>query len=188
MGRLAKKRCLIVGGTSGIGLAAARRFLQEGAALVVTGLTPGEVAVERDLAALGRIRVLPLDATKADEVAALFQAAIELLDGLDVLYHVAGGSGRKHGDGALHECTLAGWQATIDLNLKSTSHSKHLGSGRRRPSEARPSFAGTSWSGRKFGSVSGATILGSNSHLNGLRIHQLEQDRRRPASLEPCHS
>jgi NAD(P)-dependent dehydrogenase (short-subunit alcohol dehydrogenase family) len=37
-GRLDGKRCLIVGGTSGIGQAAASRFANEGARLVVAGL------------------------------------------------------------------------------------------------------------------------------------------------------
>ena len=36
-----------------------------------------------------------------------------------MLYHVAGSSGRRFGDGPLHECTDAGWQATLDANLKS---------------------------------------------------------------------
>ena len=37
-GRLAGKRCLIVGGTGGLGLAAAQRFLDEGASLLLAGL------------------------------------------------------------------------------------------------------------------------------------------------------
>jgi NAD(P)-dependent dehydrogenase (short-subunit alcohol dehydrogenase family) len=37
----------------------------------------------------------------------------------DGLYHVAGGSGRSVGDGPLHEITDVGWDATVDLNLKS---------------------------------------------------------------------
>ena len=37
-----------------------------------------------------------------------------------MLYHVAGGSGRRHGDGPLHECTDDGWRATLDANLTST--------------------------------------------------------------------
>ena len=36
-GRLDGRTCLIVGGTSGIGLASARRFLEEGARVVVAG-------------------------------------------------------------------------------------------------------------------------------------------------------
>ena len=57
MAVLAGKRCLIVGGTSGIGRAAARRFLQEGARLVVAVAgdrvrlaveAPPEVLVDRE--------------------------------------------------------------------------------------------------------------------------------------------
>jgi NAD(P)-dependent dehydrogenase (short-subunit alcohol dehydrogenase family) len=114
MGQLANKRCLIVGGTSGLGLAAALRFLEEGARLVVAGL---EAAAP--LAALGPARFVPCDARRADQVAALFAEAVTFLGGLDVLYHVAGASGRKDGDGPLHECTEDGWQATLGANLTS---------------------------------------------------------------------
>jgi NAD(P)-dependent dehydrogenase (short-subunit alcohol dehydrogenase family) len=41
-----------------------------------------------------------------------------MLGGLDVLYHVAGISGRKYGDGPLHECSDDGWQTTVDVNLR----------------------------------------------------------------------
>lgn len=104
--RLQHKRCLIVGGTSGIGLAAARRFEAEGARLAVVGREPAGSA-------------LVADATDPAAVEECFSAAIAQLGGLDVLFHVAGSSGRRHGDGALHECTDAGWQATIAANLTS---------------------------------------------------------------------
>jgi NAD(P)-dependent dehydrogenase (short-subunit alcohol dehydrogenase family) len=109
--RLRQKRCLIVGGTSGIGLAAARRFAEEGAYLIVSGLTPPAPEIG--------VRYIACDATDAAQVDALIANTSEQLGGLDVLYHVAGASGRKHGDGALHECTDAGWQLTLDANLKS---------------------------------------------------------------------
>src|SRR6516165_5647690 len=44
MDRLSNKRCLIVGGTGGIGQAAARRFVEEGARVVVAGLDVPETA------------------------------------------------------------------------------------------------------------------------------------------------
>ena len=47
--RLAGKRCLIVGGTSGLGLAAARRFLDEGARLVIAGHQQEEGAAAASL-------------------------------------------------------------------------------------------------------------------------------------------
>jgi NAD(P)-dependent dehydrogenase (short-subunit alcohol dehydrogenase family) len=114
-GLLAGKRCLIVGGTSGIGLAAAQRFLEEGARLVISGL-PTDSLVH----AATSVSIIPCDAADAAPVTQLFEQSVSHLGGLDVLYHVAGGSGRKHGDGPLHECTDAGWQATLDMNLRST--------------------------------------------------------------------
>ena len=60
------------------------------------------------------------DAADSSQVANLYEQALARLGGLDVLYHVAGISGRSHGDGPLHECTDAGWQATIDANSRST--------------------------------------------------------------------
>ena len=90
-GWLDGKRCLIVGGTSGLGLAAARRFLEEGARLVVAG--------KEDARAVAAHVVL-CDVTLSDEVDALFADSVSYLGGLDVLYHVAGGSGRRSAAGA----------------------------------------------------------------------------------------
>jgi NAD(P)-dependent dehydrogenase (short-subunit alcohol dehydrogenase family) len=119
-GRLAGKRCLIVGGTTGIGLAAAVRFLEEGARVVVTGRSADKGAdAEAALRAKGPVRYLSWDAADPAQAGAGFQEAVALLQGLDVLYHVAGISGRRHGDGPLHECTDAGWQATLQANLTS---------------------------------------------------------------------
>jgi NAD(P)-dependent dehydrogenase (short-subunit alcohol dehydrogenase family) len=119
--RLKDKRCLIVGGTTGLGLATARRFLEEGAQLVISGrsVDKGAAAVDA-LHSAGPVHFFAGDAADAIQVKLLFEHTVETLGGLDVLYHVAGISGRRHGDGPLHECTDDGWQATIDANLKST--------------------------------------------------------------------
>ena len=61
-----------------------------------------------------------MDATAAGEVERLLHEACAFLGGLDVLYHVAGISGRRYGDGALHECSEEGWETTLAANLKST--------------------------------------------------------------------
>ena len=45
--------------------------------------------------------------------------ALRHFGGFSGLYHVAGGSGRKMGDGPLHQLTDEGWRSTIDLNLSS---------------------------------------------------------------------
>jgi NAD(P)-dependent dehydrogenase (short-subunit alcohol dehydrogenase family) len=119
--RLADKRCLIVGGTTGLGLAAAARFLEEGARIIIAGrfADNGQAAMDT-LGTQGSAAFMACDAGNAVQVENLLQQSLQFLGGLDVLYHVAGISGRRQGDGPLHECTDAGWQTTIDANLKST--------------------------------------------------------------------
>jgi NAD(P)-dependent dehydrogenase (short-subunit alcohol dehydrogenase family) len=121
-GRLAGKRCLIVGGTAGLGLAAAQRFLEEGASLVVAGLPDPspEVVFDNPVLTATHGGIFLMNATVPGQVEQLFIHTLEWLGGLDVLYHVAGGSGRGHGDGPLHECSDESWQYTLDLNLRST--------------------------------------------------------------------
>jgi NAD(P)-dependent dehydrogenase (short-subunit alcohol dehydrogenase family) len=126
-GRLANKRCLIVGGTSGIGRAAALRFLEEGARLVITGLPDahGE-PFARELVPLGLVGFIAGDAADQAEMDRAFDRAVASLGGLDVLFHVAGSSGRRHGDGPLHECTCEGWERTLQANLTSVYLSNRL--------------------------------------------------------------
>ena len=38
---------------------------------------------------------------------------------IDGLFAVAGGSGRRFGDGPIHELTAEGWDRTLELNLRS---------------------------------------------------------------------
>jgi NAD(P)-dependent dehydrogenase (short-subunit alcohol dehydrogenase family) len=117
-GLLAGQRCLIVGGTSGIGLAAALRFHEEGARVVAVGL-PGDGGTDRPPAppSADQPGVAVGDATDPVSVDGFVAEAVRSLGGLDVLYHVAGGSGRKHGDGPLHECSSYGWDWTVRANL-----------------------------------------------------------------------
>lgn len=117
--QLQGKRCLIVGGTSGIGRSAAERFLAEGARVVIAGRSVEKgAAAAAELAKQGDSHFVPADAGQSVHVAELFRRAVQCLGGLDVLYHVAGISGRKQGDGPLHECSDNGWDATINTNLK----------------------------------------------------------------------
>jgi NAD(P)-dependent dehydrogenase (short-subunit alcohol dehydrogenase family) len=116
MKRLQGKRCLLVGGTGGIGKAAARRFLEEGAVVVLA--SPENHSPD----AFAPAEFLCCDATDPVRVQRLIAAVVRAHGGLDVLYHIAGGSGRKDGDGSLHDCTDAGWRATLDANLTSTFH------------------------------------------------------------------
>ena len=80
--RLHGKRCLIVGGTTGIGFAAAIRFVQEGGDLVVAGLedNKGPLALQ-ELQRYGNAHFHPCNAAKEHEVESLFDRTRQLLGG-----------------------------------------------------------------------------------------------------------
>lgn len=119
---LAGKRIAIIGGTAGLGLSAAKVFRTAGARVVVVGLKPDNVAAaQRELGDAALVQ--QGDATKPETAVAAVAQAVSAWGGLDGLYHVAGGSGRRWGDGPLHEITDEGWDATLNLNLTSLFYS-----------------------------------------------------------------
>lgn len=115
---LKNKRIVIIGGTTGIGLSAAKAFIREGAQLVLVGRNQASCNEAKNL--LGdKIAVLSADASKETTAQEAIELCLEKFLGFDGLYHIAGGSGRKFGDGPLHELTLEGWNKTFELNLTS---------------------------------------------------------------------
>jgi NAD(P)-dependent dehydrogenase (short-subunit alcohol dehydrogenase family) len=89
MGVLEGKRALVTGGTTGLGLAIAERFLGEGARVVITGRAPG--LGERAVQALGPgARFIPADAADPAAAASSVSDAVDHLGGLDVLVNNAG--------------------------------------------------------------------------------------------------
>ncbi len=116
--RLEGKSIVIMGGTTGLGLSAAQAFVAAGASVVLNGRDAGNV--ERAVAGLGsHARGFAGDATLGATAEGAVQLAVASFGRLDGLYHVAGGSGRKFGDGPLHALTDDGLQATLALNLHS---------------------------------------------------------------------
>lgn len=109
---------VIIGGTTGIGLAAAHACLEAGAYLVCVGRD--DETSQASQAALGNnARVFSAEAVAPATATRAIDEAVRTFGRFDALYHVAGGSGRKFGDGPLHELTDEGWARTLDLNLTS---------------------------------------------------------------------
>jgi NAD(P)-dependent dehydrogenase (short-subunit alcohol dehydrogenase family) len=118
MEMLQNKNIVIIGGTTGLGLSAAKAFIAYGANVVVVGRNEASAAEAKEI--LGtNAGVLVGDATNQDTAINAINSCIEKFGGFNGLYHVAGGSGRKMGDGPLHELTLDGWNKTLELNLTS---------------------------------------------------------------------
>lgn len=116
------KVIVVMGGTTGLGLSAAQAFVAAGARIVVVGRSLESASQAGDL--LGSAaRVVTGDASDPSNAPRAIAEAVSTFGRLDGLYHVAGGSGRRSGDGPLHELTDEGWRATVDLNLSSLFYS-----------------------------------------------------------------
>ncbi len=119
---LANKIIAIIGGTTGLGRSAARACVAAGARVAVIGRKA--VDVEDILAEFGPVACgLAADAIDPTAASRLIELAVQRFGPLGGLYHVAGGSGRKQGDGPLDSATDEGWQHTIELNLTSVFYS-----------------------------------------------------------------
>lgn len=109
---------VIPGGTTGMGLSAARALVDQGARVVVTSRSAANVTAALDQLG-GQACGFAADATLPDTADRAVALAVSRFGRLDALYHVAGGSGRSRGDGPLHELTDDGLRYTLDLNLAS---------------------------------------------------------------------
>ena len=115
---LQNKNIVIIGGTTGLGLSAALAFIRHGAHVVVVGRTDATVQeAQRQLGEAGL--ALSGDATQQATAPEAIRQCADRWGSCHGLYHVAGGSGRRFGDGPLHELTLEGWNKTFELNLTS---------------------------------------------------------------------
>jgi NAD(P)-dependent dehydrogenase (short-subunit alcohol dehydrogenase family) len=118
MQMLKNKNIVIIGGTTGIGLSAAKAFISDGANVIVVGRNKESVEqAGKDLGKNGH--AICGDATDPMTAKSAIEQCMQKFNGFDGLYHVAGGSGRKMGDGPLHELSLDGWNQTLNWNLTS---------------------------------------------------------------------
>src|SRR6516162_5284884 len=113
MNRLRGKRILITGGTSGIGLATARRFVEEGARIAITGTHRGRLEAARSVLG-GDATVLEVDAADVAGQDVVARRLGEAFGELDALFVNAGiGDFRR-----LEEWDEAGFDRSVAINLK----------------------------------------------------------------------
>lgn len=112
---LKDKRVLVTGSGSGIGKATARAYLEEGAEVIVHGLTDGEVAASiEDLSPFGAIQGLAGDLTRTADATALASFA-QARGPVDVLVNNVGVFSVKPFD----ELTDEDWMRYFDINVMS---------------------------------------------------------------------
>jgi NAD(P)-dependent dehydrogenase (short-subunit alcohol dehydrogenase family) len=100
---------------------AAQALAAEGARVFVASRTAEHArALAEQIGAAGGTAAW-VDADLADEDAAERAVAAwhEAFGRVDALFHVAGISGRRYGDGPLHAATLEGWETVMATNVRS---------------------------------------------------------------------
>jgi NAD(P)-dependent dehydrogenase (short-subunit alcohol dehydrogenase family) len=112
---LSSKVAVVTGGTSGIGLAIARRFAAEGATVFITGRR--QEAIDAATAEIdGDVTGVRADAASAADLEALYAAVRERAGRIDVLVANAGGGSFA----PLGEITEEQYHQTFDTNVKGT--------------------------------------------------------------------
>jgi NAD(P)-dependent dehydrogenase (short-subunit alcohol dehydrogenase family) len=116
--RLEDKVAVVTGGASGIGAATVRRFVAEGARVVIADIQHEQGAA---LAAeLGdATRSVRTDVTVEDDVAAAIDLAVAEFGALDVMFNNAGIVGVI---GRIAETPADGWHRTVAVLLDSVFH------------------------------------------------------------------
>ena len=112
--RLKDRVAIITGGASGIGLATARRFAAEGAAVVIADVDP--VAGEAAASEVGGV-FRKLDVSDETQVNEVFDAVFDQFGRLDIAFNNAGISPAD--DDSIETTELPAWDRVQDVNLKS---------------------------------------------------------------------
>jgi NAD(P)-dependent dehydrogenase (short-subunit alcohol dehydrogenase family) len=109
-----RDRVCLVTGSTGIAAATAEELAADGASVFVVSRT-----AEHARALAERIGGGWAAANLADEAAveAAVEACIERFGRIDGLFAVAGGSGRRFGDGPIHTVSRDAWDRTLELNV-----------------------------------------------------------------------
>ena len=111
------KVAIVTGGSSGIGRAAARLFVRDGAKVVVADINieGGEETVQMIAEEGGEALFVKTDVSKAAEVEAMVNKTVETFGQLDCAFNNAGISGEL---ASIVDCTEANWDRVINNNLR----------------------------------------------------------------------
>jgi NAD(P)-dependent dehydrogenase (short-subunit alcohol dehydrogenase family) len=117
------KVALVTGAASGMGRAAAQLFAREGASVIVStdsNIQGGEETVRRIKVAGGESTFVKCDITKANEVEAMVDKAVQRYGGLHYAFNNAGigPDGGRWPIVSVADCPEEVWDRTIDINLK----------------------------------------------------------------------
>jgi len=111
--RLKEKTAIITGGGTGIGLACARLFAQEGARVAIFGRRQDRLdQAQKEIG--DAVLAVQGDITKEKDTARLVETTVKQLGKVDILINNAG----IFGGGPIHETDDAVWDQTFNINMR----------------------------------------------------------------------
>jgi NAD(P)-dependent dehydrogenase (short-subunit alcohol dehydrogenase family) len=117
-GRIEGKVAVVTGGCSGIGLATVRRFVEEGAKVVIGDLNAARGAeVVAELGGPDVATFVEVDVTDKDQVDGMFRTAKETYGSVDIAFNNAGISPPE--DDSILDTDLEAWELVQRVNLTS---------------------------------------------------------------------
>lgn len=115
--RLKHKTAIITGSTKGIGFSIAKRFLQEGASVVINGRDEERLnAAQKQLSLFGDARAVSGDVSDARAAKELVSVCVKCFGRIDILINNAGITKGQR----IQDITEKDWDSVISVNLKGT--------------------------------------------------------------------
>jgi NAD(P)-dependent dehydrogenase (short-subunit alcohol dehydrogenase family) len=181
MTRLQGKTALITGGGSGIGLAVARSFLQEGARVFITGRDEAKLRqASESLGGGDRLAFHSADVARVEDVQALVKRANDFFGPIDILVNNAGLNIKER---TFRELTPERWQLLLRANLDGAFYCIHavfpqmlarrqgviVNIGSIAGKRAGP-LGGTAYAASKFGMTALGICLAAEEKDSGIRV------------------
>ncbi|MBS2937869.1 3-oxoacyl-ACP reductase [Nocardioides sp. J2M5] len=117
-GRIEGRTAVVTGGCSGIGLATVRRFVEEGARVVIGDIDDAAgQALAAELGGPDVVTYVHVDVTSKEEVDALFRTAKDTYGSVDIAFNNAGISPPE--DDSILDTDLDAWRKVQEVNLTS---------------------------------------------------------------------
>ncbi|UII23088.1 SDR family NAD(P)-dependent oxidoreductase [Fulvivirga ligni] len=113
---MSKRKALITGATSGIGLATAKTLAENNFDIIICGRRLERLkSLQDELSSLCEVKILSFDVSRSNEVK---KAINSLPDDWKVIDVLVNNAGNAHGLSPIQDGSIEDWDAMIDINVK----------------------------------------------------------------------
>jgi NADP-dependent 3-hydroxy acid dehydrogenase YdfG len=182
MSVLANQVCLVTGGGSGIGLAIAKRLLQQGAKVAIAGRSADKLAAAAKGLTGDRFATFAVDVADSGQVQRMVDAIVARWGSLDVLVNNAGLNIKNR---TVRELTPESWSLLIRTNLDGAFYCIHAVLPVMTRQQKGLIINISSVAGKRAGPLSGAGYVAAKFGMSGLGICLAAEEK--DAGIRVCN-